>query len=112
MRTSKFRCAALLAASAIALSGSLAPSVAFAQNKPSVTSPTSTTVDLEHEVSLTINKYKGELGQTTEPFPGVGFKIEKVYINNPLNTAAGWKEASQLTAETAPIDGSWPAITP
>ena len=112
MRTSKFRCAALLAASAIALSGSLAPSVAFAQNKPSVTSPTSTTVDLEHEVSLTINKYKGELGQTTEPLSGVGFKIEKVYIANPLNTAAGWKEASQLTAETASIDGSWPAITP
>ena len=64
------------------------------------------TVDLDADVSLTINKRLGNPGGTTEPLGAVSFLIERVTLMNPLDTAAGWAEASAITADTAPV-GEW-----
>lgn len=89
----------------------LAP-VASAQT--SITEDAASTVDLTSAVSLTINKYDGL--PVSDPADLVNlapldaeFTIEKVFLENNLDTLAGWQELSGYTPTTAPKD---PAFTP
>lgn len=64
-------------------------------------------VDINARTSLTIDKRLGELDSTT-PLEGSSFLIERVQMTNPLNTAAGWREASDIVAagaEAAEVTG-------
>ena len=70
------------------------------------------TLDLGADVSLTINKRLGNPGSaTTDPLGDVSFRIERIALANPLDTAAGWAEVSELTAATAPTDGWSTTVT-
>lgn len=75
--------------------GSFAP-VAVAQNNQSV--------DLNADVTLTIDKRLGDPGAegtTAIPDEASSFTVERVQMDNALNTAAGWQEASQIVAAGA-----------
>lgn len=65
------------------------------------------TVDPDGEVSLTINKYAGEPGDTSTPLQSI-FKVEKINLTNGLNTLAGWEE---VAAKQAALPNSLPAVT-
>lgn len=62
---------------------------------------TSSTVNPKEEVSFSLTKYKGEVGDKSSPLEGVSFKIEKVTTTNPLTTNRGWEEVASLEAGTA-----------
>lgn len=101
MRKTKVCLSTLVAASSIALSASLAPTIVWAQAvAPSVNTPSYTTVDLNARVSLTINKKLGDPG-TTEPLSGITFNMQEVQLGHSLDTAEGWKDANEMTAENA-----------
>lgn len=113
------RVAAFLAAGALAFGGTFVEMpVAGAQAGTETPLPTATpaptgTIDLAHAVSLTINKYLGEPGNTATPVPdapGVNFKIEKV-SGIDLTTQQGWTTLAGLTAATAPIDNAFSPVT-
>ncbi|WP_165241653.1 SpaH/EbpB family LPXTG-anchored major pilin [Corynebacterium lizhenjunii] len=57
-------------------------------------------VNNDANVSLTIQKYLGDPGQTDTPLGGVQFRIERINGVN-LSTQEGWKKAAELKAETA-----------
>lgn len=70
-----------------------------------ITADQSSSVDLEADVSLTINKREGDPVPGADPsdapgtpLAGVGFRIEKVTLTNTLGTTAGWEEVSTLDA--------------
>ena len=110
MSKTKVGLAAAIAAGALTFTG--VPMVSVAQQQaPSISSPSFTTVDMNAQISLTINKYKGEIGDTNTGLDDVSFDIERVSLTNPLNTAAGWQEITTLTAAGAPIDPSFNKAT-
>ena len=114
MSKTKVGLAAAIAAGALTFTG--VPMVSVAQQQaPSISSPSFTTVDMNAQISLTINKYKGEIGDTNTGLDDVSFEVERVALNNPLNTAAGWQEVSGLTAagvkQAAKIDGTFNKVT-
>ena len=110
MSKTKVGLAAAIAAGALTFTG--VPMVSVAQQQaPSISSPSFTTVDMNAQISLTINKYEGEYGDTSKGLDEVSFDIERVTLTNPLNTAAGWQEVSGLTAATAPVDGGFAKVT-
>lgn len=110
MSKTKVGLAAAIAAGALTFTG--VPMVSVAQQQaPSISSPSFTTVDMNAQISLTINKYKGEIGDTNTGLDDVSFDIERVSLTNPLNTAAGWQEVSGLAAATAPVDGGFAKVT-
>lgn len=59
-------------------------------------------VDLDADVSLTINKYQGEFvendGAGNVPLDDVSFTVDKVQMTNQLNTLAGWAEVNAIQA--------------
>lgn len=80
----------------------------------SITGGAASTVNLNSAVSLTINKYDGLPVTNTDDLANLApldatFTIEKVLLNNKLNTLAGWQELSGYTPTTAPTD---PDFTP
>ena len=93
--TTKTLALAAAAVFATATPFALAPTApfAYAQNTQGV--------DINADVSLTIDKRLGEAGDTTTPLEGTSFKVERVQMTNQLNTAAGWQEASDITAAGA-----------
>lgn len=85
----------------------LAP-VASAQ--VTITAGQASTVDLQAPVSLTINKYLGETGNTSTPLGGIEFEVQKIDLGaNELNTLAGWNGV--LAAQTALQAGTLPTLT-
>lgn len=58
------------------------------------------TIDASKTGSLTIDKRAGDPG-ATEHLEGMKFKIEKIKLDNALDTAAGWTEAGNIVAEGA-----------
>ncbi|GAV98393.1 surface-anchored fimbrial subunit [Corynebacterium glutamicum] len=82
----------------------------------SITAGEASTVTLGSNVSLTINKYDGL--PVTDPADlanlaplDATFTIEKVLLNNNLNTLAGWQELSGYTPTTAPKDTAFTPIS-
>ena len=55
------------------------------------------TIDAKATGSLTLDKRSGEVG-SEDKLEGMKFKIEKVQMDNTLDTAAGWKEAGDKVA--------------
>ena len=105
MSKTKVGLAAAIAAGALTFTG--VPMVSVAQQQaPSISSPSFTTVDMSAKVTLNINKYKGEIGNTSTGLDGVNFDIERVALTNPLNTAAGWQEVTTLTAAEVRRNGT------
>lgn len=100
------RIASAVTASAIAFAGGAAMSpVAFAQEVGAEPTPTAVNtntdlIDANAPVSLTINKYLGDPGDTSTPLSGITFRVERVN-NVDLTTQAGWAAAADLTAATA-----------
>lgn len=85
----------------------LAP-VASAQ--VTITAGQASTVNLQEPVSLTINKYLGETGNTSTPLGGIEFEVQKIDLGaNELNTLAGWNGV--LAAQTALQAGTLPTRT-
>ncbi|MFP7366615.1 SpaH/EbpB family LPXTG-anchored major pilin [Corynebacterium callunae] len=78
------------------------------------------TVDLDADVSLTINKFAGEPGATTgnTPLQSI-FTVKKITLTNQLNTLAGWQEVATkqaalpttLPAVSTDIDDAWTLTT-
>ncbi len=66
-------------------------------------------IDPNHDVKLTITKYLGDPGDTSTPLADTEFKVERVDVD--LTTQEGWKQLSAFTAEDAPIDGNFTAVT-
>ena len=69
------------------------------------------TIDAKATGSLTIDKRSGEVGSENK-LEGMKFKIEKVQMDNTLDTAAGWKEAGDKVAAgpgAATIDSDFEA---
>ncbi|SDR68889.1 SpaH/EbpB family LPXTG-anchored major pilin [Corynebacterium timonense] len=94
---------ALAAAAAVATAAPLA----IAQETTPAPSQVAPGVNPNADVSLTIDKRLGEVGSTT-PLEGSSFRVERVQMNNPLTTAAGWQEASEIAAAgaaNAPVTG-------
>lgn len=58
------------------------------------------TIDASKTGSLTIDKRAGDPG-ATDHLEGMKFKIEKIKLDNALDTAAGWTEAGNIVAEGA-----------
>lgn len=97
--------AAFATAAPLALAPDLTP-VAVAQNNQAV--------DVSKMGTLTINKQEGEPGADTSTVEGTEFTVERVQMNNGLNTAAGWTEASDVVnagADAATIDDTFTAQT-
>ncbi|AWB85147.1 SpaH/EbpB family LPXTG-anchored major pilin [Corynebacterium liangguodongii] len=88
---------AIAAAATIAAASPLA----FSPNAPFAVAQNTQGVDINADASLTIDKRLGEAGGTTTPLQGTSFKVERVAMTNQLNTAAGWQEASDITAAGA-----------
>ncbi|AJE34276.1 type 1 fimbrial major subunit [Corynebacterium humireducens NBRC 106098 = DSM 45392] len=67
-----------------------------------VTAGEVSTIDLNADVTLNIEKLKGNPdGSTpgaTDPVAGIKFEIRKVNLTNGLDTLAGWQEVAGLTA--------------
>ncbi|BAF55808.1 SpaH/EbpB family LPXTG-anchored major pilin [Corynebacterium glutamicum] len=81
----------------------LAP-VASAQ----ITADAVSSIDLDADVSLTIHKRLGEPDPNGDPtnapgtaLPNIQFRIEKVDLNNELDTLAGWSDLNTLQANAA-----------
>lgn len=72
--------------------GALAAGLLTAAGAGVATAHAADVIDPAHDVSLTINKYVGEPGDTSTPLANVQFKLEK--INVDLTTDAGWKSLS------------------
>lgn len=69
------------------------------------------TIDAKAMGSLTIDKRSGEVGSENK-LEGMKFQIEKVQMDNSLDTAAGWKEAGDKVAagpDAATIDSGFEA---
>ncbi|WJY68833.1 SpaH/EbpB family LPXTG-anchored major pilin [Corynebacterium auris] len=105
---------ALAAAAAVAASTPLA----FAQDtnpSPPQTPQNTQSINLNADVALIIDKRLGEAGAITAPLADTSFVVERVQLSNPLNTAAGWQEASAIAsagAADAPVTGdSWTETT-
>lgn len=102
MKTMRSRVAAIAVASAIALTPTVATVPAFAQEAGVETTPApapaADLVDPASPVSLTINKYLGEVGDTSTPLGGIQFKIEKI-DGVDLTTQAGWAEVAAMTPQ-------------
>ncbi|MDU0479854.1 SpaH/EbpB family LPXTG-anchored major pilin [Staphylococcus chromogenes] len=117
MKSLVHRIAAAVAVGALSFAG--AP-VALAQTPTGVeTTPAPApaapagVIDPSAQVSLTINKYIGEVGNTATPAPDspqINFKIEKV-SGVDLTTQDGWTTLAGLTAANAPIDSGFAAVT-
>lgn len=58
------------------------------------------TIDASKRGSLTIDKRAGDPG-ATEHLEGMKFKIEKIKLDNALDTAAGWTEAGNIVKDPA-----------
>lgn len=67
------------------------------------------TVNVNAPVSLTINKYEGEIGDETTPLDGATFTIKKIDLGANLDSLAGWEEVA--AAQTALLDDTLPATT-
>lgn len=118
MTTFSRRLAAFVAAGALTFGGTFvdmpaASAQAGTETAPTTAAPAPTgTIDPAHAVSLTINKYLGEPGNTSTAVPDspqVKFKIEKV-SGVDLTTQAGWETLAGLTAANAPIDSGFTAV--
>ena len=95
--------AAFATATPLAVAPDLAP-VAIAQNNQAV--------DVNKTASLTIHKQEGDPGDATGNVAGTEFIVERVQMQNGLNTAAGWKEAGDIVnsgADAATIDTTFTA---
>ncbi|QRP61569.1 SpaH/EbpB family LPXTG-anchored major pilin [Corynebacterium minutissimum] len=66
-------------------------------------------IDANQPVKLTITKFLGDPGDTSTPLPDTEFKVERVDVD--LTTQEGWKQLSGFTAEDAPIDSGFAALT-
>ncbi|MEJ5998941.1 SpaH/EbpB family LPXTG-anchored major pilin [Corynebacterium sp. H130] len=111
------RIAAVMAAGALVFGGAFVDMpAAGAQAGTETPLPTAApapagTIDPAHTVSLTINKYLGEPGNTSTPIPDspeVKFRIEKVSVD--LTTQDGWTALAGMTAANAPIDSAFNAV--
>lgn len=118
MTTISRRLAAVIAAGALTFGGTfVGVPVAYGQAGTETPAPVATPapagiIDPAHAVSLTINKYLGEPGNTSTPVPDspqVKFRIEKV-SGIDLNTQQGWTDLAALTAASAPIDAGFTAV--
>lgn len=118
MTTISRRLAAVVASGALVFGGTfVGVPVAYGQagteTPPPVAAPAPTgIIDSAHAVSLTINKYLGDPGDTSTPLPDspqVKFRIEKV-SGVDLTTQAGWTTLAGLTAANAPIDNSFTPV--
>ncbi|QMV84636.1 SpaH/EbpB family LPXTG-anchored major pilin [Corynebacterium hindlerae] len=106
MSTFSQRIAAVIAAGALAFGGTFAamPSAGAQAGTettpaPAPAAPTGE-IDPKAQVTLTIKKYLGEIGDTSNGLDGAQFKIEK--LNDvDLTTQAGWEKLAGLTAATA-----------
>lgn len=109
------RIAALLTATALSLGavGFAAPTLAQeagVEETPRPAAPSNAQqVNPDAEVSLTINKFLGDPGDTSTPLEGAQFRIEKV-SGVDLTTQEGWAAVAGMTAEDAPIDGGFQAV--
>lgn len=131
------RLAAVIAAGTISIAGAGFAAPAFAQSEtPSPAAPASPSesaaspaasesgvevppgpatpkdaslINPDQAVKLIITKYLGDPGDTSTPLADTEFKVERVNVD--LTKQEGWKQLSGFTAENAPIDSSFTAVT-
>lgn len=113
--------AAVLAAGTLSISSVGFAGPALAQTTPTATeagvetapAPAEITnadvINADEKVNLTIKKYLGDPGDTSTPLSDTEFKVERVNVD--LTKQEGWKQLSGFTAENAPIDRGFAALT-
>ncbi|WP_165164991.1 SpaH/EbpB family LPXTG-anchored major pilin [Corynebacterium qintianiae] len=89
---------AIVAAAAFVTATPLAlvPS-AFAQD-PTTTAPAPAGVDVNANATLTIDKRIGDIGSTETATTAFTFNVERIALNNNLDTVLGWAEAQDIIA--------------
>lgn len=76
----------------------------------SITAGQASTVNPGADVSLTINKYLGEVGDTSETLGGITFTVQRIDLGGlNLDTLAGWNAV--VAAQSALQDGNLPQLT-
>ncbi|MCS5480505.1 SpaH/EbpB family LPXTG-anchored major pilin [Corynebacterium sp. YIM 101645] len=99
MKKTHKRISAAVLSLALGFSVAGAPALAPMASAQSINAGQASSVNLGADVSLTINKYDGEIDDTTTPLGGADFTVAKVDLNGEnLNTVDGWTVVNNIQA--------------